>query len=104
MPDEIQKQSSSFFTAENCTHETPLESPRKAFVTLYDGLLYRLIVASSVPTRIIKPLSVSLASIHATCEGTDMTSNGIFGALDAAVVGPMVPGLASASAPLLSNN
>ena len=92
MPDETQKQSSSFFTAENCTHETPLESPRKAFVTLYDGLVYRLIVPSSVPTRIIKPLSVSRASIQDTCEGTEMTSNGISGALDAAVIAPKCGG------------
>lgn len=90
MPDETQKQSSSFFTAENCTHETPLEIPRKAFVTLYDGLVYRLIVPSSVPTRIIKPPSVSRASIQDTCEGTEMTSNVISDALDATAIAPNV--------------
>jgi len=92
MPDETQKQSSSFFSVENCTHETPLESPRKAFVTLYDGLVYRLIVPSSVPTRIIKPLSVFRASIQDTCEGTEITSNVIFGALDVAVIAQNVVG------------
>ena len=41
---------------------------------------------SSVPTRIIKPLSVSRASIQDTGEGTEMTSEDISGALDAAVI------------------
>src|SRR5258708_27690889 len=88
MPDETQKQSSSSFAVENRSHEVPLESPRSAFVTLYDGLAYFLIMPSSVPIRITKPLSTSRASMQDTGEGTVITSNVISSALDTAVIYP----------------
>ena len=88
MPDETQKQSSSPFTVENRNHETPLESPRRAFVTLYDGLAYFLIMPSPVPTRITKPLSTARASIQDTGEGTAIISNVVSSTLETAVIFP----------------
>lgn len=88
MPDETQKQSTSSFAAENRSHETPLESPRRAFVTLYDGLAYFLIMPSSVPTRITNPSFISRASTQDTGEGTVITSDVTSRASDTAVIFP----------------